>query len=405
MYKIKELNIFDFDNFAAKHPLRSPYQSSLYALFLSEQGYEYEMIGLVDENNNIIAASLIAIKKINFLCKIAYAPRGFLIDYFDKELLKTFCKLLTKRYFKKNIAYIKINPEIAIGEIDIEKKTIKKNKNAHLEDNLKELGFKKVEEKEPFSNIISRYNAILVLKNSKKENYNKPIRNKINKSEYYGMYLEGKSREDIKLLYPFVKSKYKKKIEEYNNLYNCFSKSNAIDILLVKVNFEECLINERKKYDKELLNNQNLTNKLMKNNNEKNLTNKLNSDRTLTQIKENISSYTNSLAKQKEEYIAGAITIKYQDRIYIICSGYNKKYKNLCPNYFLHYEIIKKYKKDYNFIDLNGIDGNFEGNSRFKGLNDFIFGFNPKAFEYIGEFNLTINDGLSKYLETKKVIN
>jgi len=402
MYKIKELNIFEFDEFAEKHPLRSYYQTSLYALFLSEQGYEYELLGLIDENKNIKAASLIAIKKVSFLCKIAYAPRGFLIDYYDKDLLKEFCNLIIKRYYKKNIAYIKINPEIATGNIDIKSKNIKSNKNKQIEKTLEEIGFIKKNEEKPFSNIISQYNAILLLKESTKAKYKKPTRNKINKSKYNGLYLEDKTREDIKILFPFVKNKYNKKINEYNNLYNCFSKNNSIDILLVKVNFEESLINERKKYDKELIKNQKLVNKLMINNTENNLKNKLNSDIALNQIKENIAYYTQCLSKQNETYIAGAITIKYQDRIYIVCSGYDKKYKNLCPNYFLYYEMIKKYQKEYNFIDLNGIDGSLQDDSKYKGLNDFILGFNPKTFEYIGEYDLIINEGLYQYINSKK---
>ena len=396
MYKLKELTIFEFDKYANKHPLRSFFQTSTYALFLDEQGFEYELLGLIDENNNIMAASLIAIKKINILCKYAYAPRGFLIDYYNRPLLKTFIDLLKKRYFRKNIAYIKINPEIAIANINIESKSFTYTKNKTLEETLQYYNFRKIEEKNAFSNILPKYNAVLLLKEKDKSNFTKTMRNKINKSLYNGLHLEKKNREDIKILYEFVKQKEKKKINEYYNLYNSFSKNNSIDIFLVKINFEESLINERKKYEKEYAKNQTLVQKLMKNNNENNLKNKLNSDKVLNQINENIAYYTQCLAKEPEEYIAGAIIIKYQDRIYVVSTGYNKKYKNLCPNYFLHYELIKYYHKDYNFFDLNGISGNLIDDPKFKGLNEFKLGFKPKAFELIGEYNLPINDGLYK---------
>lgn len=404
MYKLKQLTIFEFDNYSKRHPLRSYFQTSTYAMFLSEQGYDYELIGLIDENNKILAASLIAIKKINILCRYAYAPRGFLIDYYNKSLLKTFIDLLKKRYYSKNVAYIKINPEISIANINIESKMFNYTKNKEIENILKENNFIRIEEKTTFSNILPRYNAILLLKAQDKANFTKTMRNKINKSLYNGLTLEKKDREDIKILYDFVKYKEKKKLNDYYNLYNSFSKQDAIDIFLVKINFEESLINERKKFEKENLRNQTLVEKLMKNNTENNLKNKLNSDRILNQINENIAYYTQCLAKSPEEYIAGAIIIKYQDRIYVVSTGYNKKYKNLCPNYFLHYELIKYYHKEYNFFDLNGISGKLVDDPKFKGLNEFKLGFKPKAFELIGEYNLPINDGLYKYLESKNKV-
>lgn len=400
MYQLKELTIFEFDQYAEKHPLRSMYQTSTYAMYLVEQGYEYELLGLVDDNQKIYAASLIAIKKFSFLSKYAYAPRGFLIDYYDQNLLTTFCKLLSKRYFKKNIAYIKINPEIAIAKINDKKITLTQNKQ--LEESLKYNGFIKVEEDKSFTNILPKYNAILRLKDFAKKNLVKPTRNKINKSLRNGLSIELQDLSGIKTLYNIIKTKEKKPINDYYNLYNAFSKNNNIDIFLVKINFEEALINEKKKYEKELIRNQKLNDKLMTNNNEANLKNKMASDAVLIQSEENIMKYTQYLSKQHDEYIAGAITIKYQDRVYIVSSGYYKKYKNICPNYYLYYTIMEYYHKDYNFIDLNGITNNFEKDNKYYGLNEFKLGFKPEAFEYIGEYDYIINEGLYEYIQKKK---
>ena len=43
---------------------------------MKEQKFGIVFLGLVDENNNILAASLILIQKL-FGFKYAYAPRGF----------------------------------------------------------------------------------------------------------------------------------------------------------------------------------------------------------------------------------------------------------------------------------------------------------------------------------------
>ena len=130
-----------------------------------------------------------------------------------------------------------------------------------------------------------------------------------------------------------------------------------------------------------------------------NLKRKLESDTVLNTIKDNIALATNGLAKNKEQYIAGAITIKYKNRIYILISGYDKEFKMFSPNYFLHYKLIEYYKNDYDFIDLNGITGDFTPENPYKGLDEFKLGFNPYAFEYIGEFDFIINDALYKAME------
>ena len=113
--KLRTLSIFEFDDYAKTHPLGSYHQTSSYAMLASEQGYEYDLLGFVDDQGNIKAASLILYKKLGMFNRYGYAPKGFLIDYHDTELLKEFTKALKKYYYKKNFAFIKVNPEISVG--------------------------------------------------------------------------------------------------------------------------------------------------------------------------------------------------------------------------------------------------------------------------------------------------
>ena len=74
----------------------------------------------------------------------------------------------------------------------------------------------------------------------------------------------------------------------------------------------------------------------------------------------------------------------------IIFSAYDKNYKRFAPNYFLHYSIIKYYQDKFDYLDLNGVVGNFEVENPYSGLNRFKLGFNPRIYEFIGEFDLII---------------
>lgn len=397
--KLKNLSIFEFDEFALNHPLGSYHQSSSYALVASEQGYDYELLGFVDENGTIHAASLILIKKLNFFNRYGYAPKGFLIDYYNPSLLNEFIKAIKKRYYNKNFAFIKINPEISIGSIDYARKEIKYNQNRKIENTLRDLHFRKLEGNRHFETKIPRFNAVQILKDTNINTINKSTRNKIHRSIRNGLSLEKGKREDIEILYKFIKNKKDHPINHYYNYYNAFSKKDAIDIFLVKIDFEECLINLREKYEEEIEKNTIYVNKVMQNPSNENLKRKLASDKTVNACSENIAQVTRYLAQNKTAYIAGAITIKYKNRVNILISGYDKEFKKFCPNYFLHYMLIEYYKDNYDFMDLNGITGDFTKANPYKGLDEFKRGFNPLGFEYIGEYDLIINEGLYKSLE------
>ena len=63
-------------------------------------------------------------KEISFKVKYGYAPRGFLIDYFNTELLTEFTKAIKGFFFIRGYAFIKINPEITYATIDYKNKTL-----------------------------------------------------------------------------------------------------------------------------------------------------------------------------------------------------------------------------------------------------------------------------------------
>ncbi len=397
--KLKNLSIFEFNDFAYNHPLGSYHQTSSYALCASEQGYDYDILGFVDDSGKIHAASLILSKKLGMFSRYGYAPKGFLIDYYNPRLLSDFTKALKKYYYKRNFAFIKVNPEISVGTIDFKRKEVIHNKNLSIENTLADLHFRKLKDNRHFETKVPRFNAVQVLKNTNLKTVSKHTRNKINRSIRNGMTLVKGSREDIEILYKFIKNKKNYPINHYYNYYNAFSKKNEIDVFLVQIDFEECLINLRKKYDEELTKNAAIVNKVMANPSSANLRRKLVSDTSLNMYSENIAYATRCLAQNKTAYIAGAITIKYKNRVNILISGYDQDFKKFCPNYFLHYKLIEYYKNDFDFMDLNGITGDFSNVNPYKGLNEFKMGFNPLAFEYIGEFDFIINEGLYKNMD------
>ena len=115
---LRELTIEEFTSFVQSSPLATHYQTINYAWLMGEYGYDFDLIGYENEYGQIKAASLILLKKIKNSFKYGYAPKGFILDYFNQELLENFTTDLKQYYKKKHVTFIKINPEIAISEVD-----------------------------------------------------------------------------------------------------------------------------------------------------------------------------------------------------------------------------------------------------------------------------------------------
>lgn len=116
------------------------YQTKEYAYVMKKQDYNYLFVGGFIEDK-IVAASLI-LTGTNRNSYYAYAPRGFLLDYNNKQYLVDFTKGIKFLLNKLGIGLIKISPIIVRNIINSDKKVI--GTNPKFEDafnNLKSAGY------------------------------------------------------------------------------------------------------------------------------------------------------------------------------------------------------------------------------------------------------------------------
>lgn len=388
---IKELTIEEFNNYSINHPLYSFYQSQNYALVMSETGYEYEFIGYIDDDK-IVAAALVLYKSINGI-NYGYSPKGFLIDYHNNFLLKKFTNDLIEYYYEKEFAFIKINPNVHIGLVNKNFEIIN-NENLIIKEHMKSSGYLKLKDNLYFESMLPRFGPMIDLTTYTPSDLTKNTRNKIKKSIRKGLKFEKVGIESISYLDTLIHSKN----FFYNDLYNTFSKTDEADLFLVYIDKLTYLENSQKFYLNESEHNQFLNDKMIRVSHSKNINKKMNSDMALLAYKKDIME-ANKLVEVEDKIIVGAaLVVNSNKQVEIIASGYDKDYKRFAPNYFLHYSIIKYYKKISNTLNINGISGNFSSESQFYGLNKFKFGFAPRVYENIGEYDLIINEKAYKYL-------
>ena len=141
--KIITLNEQAFDSFATTHKYKNYYQTSSYGKLMAKQGLKTHYIGIVDETNHIIGASLIIYKEVFMNKKIAYAPRGILFDYNNESLVSELAKKLKQVLGNQNFILFKMDPYIPATIRN--KRGLVSNMNKSINDimaNLKNAGFK-----------------------------------------------------------------------------------------------------------------------------------------------------------------------------------------------------------------------------------------------------------------------
>lgn len=405
--KLVELSIREFENFAYNHPLRSYAQTVNYAKVMGEMGFSYDYIGYKDDIDNIIAASLILTKKLRFN-KYAYAPKGFLVDYYNTDLLKEFVKEVVHYYDKKGCAFIKINPEIIIGEINSKRNfAANYNQNVKIIDDLKSMGFKRRREIKPLDFIFPRISPYINLKTFDINSLDDDVKDTLDTGTKSGLVLEEAFNKDINMLFDYIKDNTNMSINFFRNVVNIFQGNTGpnAELLLLKVDYEACLVEMQRAYDRELEHNNECNEKIQSDNSDAMLNEKMQSDRDLISIKASVVQATNNLKKQKYEYIAAALVIKFENRVSIVAAGADNKFISFNPMIYLYYSLTERFKNDYDFLDLNGLANSYSDLSPFYRYNKDKIDLNPDIYEFIGEFDYIIDNNKFKRIQSAGLLS
>lgn len=407
--KIVALTKEEFDNFAYHHKYSTYYQTSAYAETSRYEGLNTFYIGFV-QDNELVGVTLFLHKTIYLYYKYAYAPRGFLIDYTDSKLVKNVTMGLINLLKKQHYAFIKIDPPIICSERDNKGNIIYfSNTINQILDTLKSnsyihMGFNKY-----FENYKPRLNAFVNLTYDLEKIYSNitnDVKEKIENSIKSGLEISLDTTGNVDELYKFIGTKNKKRRKRYyQGMYNSFSRNNAIDIFFVNINTDKYLSNMKRNYDLEAIKNDELASmvqdmSIASSQKQLILNDKMKSDERLNFYKNELI-YATNLSRNHPDYftIGAGFTIKHNNGVELIIDSYLDEYLKFNPRYVFIWELIKKYKNEgFMYINLNGVVGNFSKDKlgKYKNLNDPKLSFNSTIIEYIGEFDLVINDRIYK---------
>lgn len=392
-----ELSVEEFEEFSKNHEQISFHQSRQWALLKKVNNWDSYYVG-VKENNKIIAASLLLSKDTPIKMRMFYAPRGFLINYHDLDVL-TFFTENVKMFVKKNKGFfIKIDPYVSYRQRDVNGDIVEGGYfNNDIISNLKELGYHHYGFKNGYQQLQPRFIFWTPLKDKTVdevwENFSKDTKRHINKTKKQHIVLEEVTKDNIDDFCGIMehtskrrgfidrpKSYYLKMLEVFGNHIKILSAVLYTDKVLEYWNQE--LINlESERILKE---------KIVSDTNSKKSKDSLR--QTEKEIEE-VKSTIIDLKDTKEKYgsrivLASSMFLMYGREVVYLFSGSYKEFMKYNAQYLIQWEMIQyTLKNGYERYNFYGIEGKFDDEN---GVYGFKKGFDGEVVEFIGEFDLVV---------------
>lgn len=400
---LKEIKASELDEFVYNSSYSHFMQTSAWGDVSKSRGYTPIYLGLFDNDKLVGTALLLKKKVLNY--STYYCPRGFVLDYSNKELIKEMINNL-KKYVKDNGGlYFKINPSLIIAKLDDEANRIETyGDNLSLIDFFKENGGKFRGFTTKFSESSApRFTFRVDVSKSKEDIFNS-LHNTTKKilkdNNPYGVEITKNDPNALDDFYKVMKETsirkkmYIESFDYFKNFYELLSKKNEADIYVASVNTN----NLKDIFNKKLNDVDNEINEVNKRPDGPKKDNKL---KDLDQKRNKVLKLKKEVDELKEEKIvlSSIITAKFKDKVWTIHGGNGDKLLFLNANYELYYHILLDSKDNgYDIVDFYGSEGKVDKNSEIYGIYLFKLRFGGDFDEFVGEFDFVTRPLMNKLI-------
>jgi len=388
--KFCELSDQEFEKFALNHEQSNFFQSLYMKELLIKENREVYLLGLKDDKDNVIAATLLASSNSFMGKKTFEALKGFLIDYSNEELVLTFTNYIKKFINEHNGFRLTIDPYIVFKQRDTDANIIKDGiDNSFVKDYLLKNGFKEMK-----NSAQVKWTYVLDIDGKSSEELLKlcrsNTRNYINRTmNKYKLVMEELPYEKLDVFKKITQDTcdrrgfHDRSLEYYQNMYKIFK--DKLKVLVTKLDcnlYIKTLEDEKNGYLDKI----------------KNLSDSASNKKKKEIMKKDITSIdkkieeVNLLKQEHGEYIilSGAMFVLYGNEIVYLFSGsYNK------------YAADNNYKR-YNFYGIKDV---FDKNGKDYGVYEFKKGFNGYVEELFGAYETGTNLTYRIYSLLKSIKN
>lgn len=403
MLKLKNIEKDKFDKFVENHKTKSHFLQSLSWGEFSKikKNLTPYYLGLVNENDELLGATLLLEKKLPMNFCYFYAPRGFVIDYKKKEVVRAMTKYVVDFAKKKKAIFVKIDPDIIRKSINYQGEETENPDYNTIFNTLKEAGFKHQGYTKNFETMQPRYTFRIDLNQSLEDiesHFSKTTKQRIAKSLKLDTEVTIGTKNDLKEFYHLMTLTESRKDfisyneDYYETLYEIFNgnESSKATLFLGKIHITKT-INALEKNLKTINNQISI---LPIDNLSKSAKAKLTE---LTKQKENIQNEIEKYKEYKKEYgneltLSAHMIIEYGDKAWVLYAGNHNILSETYVNYNTYFEHIKYCKnKGLKIYDQFGTIGDLSKNNPRLGLHEFKKKFGGDYIEFMGEWDYITN--------------
>ena len=403
MLKLKNIEKEKFDNFVKNHKTKSHFLQSLsWGEFAKvKKNLTPYYLGLTTDEDEIVAATLLLEKKLPMNMCYFYAPRGFVVDYKNKELVRTMTKKITEFAKSKKAIFVKIDPDLIKQSTNYQDITVKNKDYEEIFETLKSCGFKHQGFTKNFETMQPRYTFRIDLTQSLEDiesHFSKTTKQRIAKSLKLDTEVTIGTKDDLKEFYHLMTLTESRKDfisyneDYYETLYEIFNgnENSKATLFLGKVHFNKTI----KALEKNLKIINDQISILPIDNLSKSAKNKL---KELTNQKQNITKEIEKYKEYKKEYgnditLSAHMIIEYGDKAWVLYAGNHNDLSETYVNYNTYYEHIKYCKEEgIKIYDQFGTIGDLSKTNPRLGLHEFKKKFGGDYVEFIGEWDYILN--------------
>ena len=376
------------DAFVRQSPLCNLLQSSDWAKV--KENWDHAIVGVEDEEG-LKASAMVLIKRLPLHFTMMYIPRGPIMDHTDEQLVCFFMSAL-KRWAKRyHCLFIKMDPGIHYKDYRIEEGNGPIGEDIPLIlDNMKKAGaihqgFTYIEE-----SIQPRYQANVYACEDFEASLPRHTRRLIKDAVKRDVRVVRAGKEQIQAFSDVVALTEKRKHvslrnqEYFQQLMDIYG--DDCYLFLAEVDIPQTLNRlyaEKQQNDEELAS---LGDGAPK------------KKRRLDDIHRALERDISEFEQFAQEYpqktvIAGVLSIRMGDTLEMLYAGMNDRFKKFMPQYYLYTEIMKHaFARGCRYANMGGVEGDLSD-----GLTKFKANFAPYINEFIGEFDLPVNNVLYRF--------
>ena len=397
----KELTNNEFDRFVASFPLKSVFEMTEYGSTMLGQEEEPHYLGLYNDQNLLMGATLLLIKKDHGF-KYGLCPRGPLFDFRDKEGLKNFANGLNNFAKQQGLVAIKINPLLIKSIYNVKDKKVMNNPEYQMSfNNITENGFYHLGYNNYFEALKPRFEAIININKDASEvflNFEKETKTKIRSASKKGVIIYKGNEDNIEDLLKLISKKYHRQGNYFYDLYAYYKKNDNVDLYYAKLDVHKYLKHCQDEYNKCMQDSREINELVMnsKKENQSLINQKIDIDKRFERAKRNIAQANTITASNPDGLLlASMLILKNSNTAYVVMDGMDPRFKSFNAKQLLIWAVLQKYvDKKFVTLNLGGCSNPTLKQNKFAGLNEFKTNFGANIYEYAGDFEMVTNKPL-----------